>query len=284
MEDVVEQENEATDNGVLLRKQGWFLGELSDESAREILQTCQEFNVFIVHQTPAQDYTLSARFSIEGTDEGIIEHLVIIETDEGKYQITGDDHSYDSVVEVVNSYTALREPPLLPALGEHNQLDRQLSASMSAPPSYTEANQDLQPDIAPLPNINNITPENITEAKTGRLSPTGSIRVHDYYDSYSRDRSDTPDYMHNSHCWRYRDKCCCHPKNAWHCCCHRKSRWNGRREVVYGKWYDCRGTGFCRFLLLFLMWCFIWPCVGFGLAIFGCFCLCYFCCCYEDDD
>ena len=37
-------------------------------------------------------------------------------------------------------------------------LDLQLSVS-SVPPAYDEANRKLQPDIAPLPKIDNIQPE-----------------------------------------------------------------------------------------------------------------------------
>lgn len=97
-------------------------------------------------------------------------------------------------------------------------------------------------------------------------------------------RSPTPIYMNNSHWWRYRDKSCCHPKNICHCCCYRETYWTGYREAYEHKWYNCQGTGFCRCLLLVLMWLLIWPCVGVGFCIAGCFLLCFFCCCYEDDD
>lgn len=40
------------------------------------------------------------------------------------------------------------------------QLENQFStASLSAPPTYDEANRVLGPDIAPLPKIDSITPE-----------------------------------------------------------------------------------------------------------------------------
>ena len=35
--------------------------------------------------------------------------------------------------------------------------------SVSLPPEYDQANRHLQPDIAPLPKINNINPDNPVE-------------------------------------------------------------------------------------------------------------------------
>ena len=126
-----------------------------------------------------------------------------------------------------------------------------------------------------------------TIAKTGRISPTGSLQYNRYgsYGWGGRDQADTPPgYMNNPHWYRYRDKSCCHPKNTWHCCCHRDTVWNGRREVNSHSWYDCRGTGFCRCLLLILMWLFGWPFALVGLCIYFCFCLYFVCCLMDDDD
>ncbi len=124
-------------------------------------------------------------------------------------------------------------------------------------------------------------------AKTGRISPTGSLRCTNRYGSdYSLDSyAAPPPNMNSPHWYRYQDKSCCHPKNVWHCCCHRDTYWNGRREVNSSRgWYNCRGTGFCRCLLLILMWLLVWPFVLVGLCCFGCFWLCYMCCVGFDDD
>ena len=121
-----------------------------------------------------------------------------------------------------------------------------------------------------------------TIAKTGRVSPNGSLEYH-HYDSYQshgwggRDNVDAPPYMYNPHWYRYRDKSCCHPKNAWHCCCHRDTYWDGLSEVNSERaWYNCRGTGFGRCLLI-LMCLFCWPFALIWLCFFGCFLLCYKC-------
>ena len=89
---------------------------------------------------------------------------------------------------------------------------------------------------------------------------------------------DPPDYMSNPHWWRYRDKNCCHPKNIWHCCCHRETYWSSAELNTDRSWYDCRGTGFLRCLLLTLMWSCVWPCVGIGFLVLLLYFLCCVCC------
>ena len=123
-------------------------------------------------------------------------------------------------------------------------------------------------------------------AKAGRISPTGSLTYNRYDsdNSYGWGRVPEPTYMSNPHWWRYRDKHCCHPKNTCHFCFYRDTFWTGYREANSHKWYNCKETGFLRCLLLIWMWCLIWPCACVGLCIWGCFMLCFFCCCYEDDD
>lgn len=280
MVDIEEDETEKT-----LRKQGWYLGELSEEAGTTVLQSCGKFNVFIVYKTK-DHYVLSARFPVEGVEEGLIEHFNIYQTEEGRYIITGQLESQETIVDVVDSYTIERETPLSPALGKRG-LEAQLSImSVSLPPEYDQANRHLQPDIAPLPKINNINPDNPVEAKAGRISPTGSLTYNRYDsdNSYGWGRVAEPTYMSNPHWWRYRDKNCCHPKNTCHFCFYRDTYWTGYREANSHKWYNCKGTGFLRCLLLIWMWCLIWPCACVGLCIWGCFMLCFFCCCYEDDD
>lgn len=127
------------------------------------------------------------------------------------------------------------------------------------------------------------------KAKTGKISPSGSLQHHRSYDSYNsynwspRDDPD-PGYMNNPHWWRYRDKSCCHPKNTCHCCFYRASYWNGHREVNEHSWYNLKGTGCCLCLLLLLMWVLCWPFVLIGFCCYGCFILCFFCCGGYDDD
>ena len=111
--------------------------------------------------------------------------------------------------------------------------------------------------------INNIY---INIAKTGPVS--SSVRL----------PAPRPDYMDNPHWWRYRDKCCCHPKNTWHFCCYRESYWDDRREAPYHSWYNlCGRMGYLRRLLLLLLWCFIAPFICIGICCFGC-CLLIFLC------
>ena len=118
-------------------------------------------------------------------------------------------------------------------------------------------------------------------ATTGEISPSSSFRDPAYSRGtprslfrYAANRSSPPPHMLNSHCWRYRDKNCCHPKNVGHCLCYRETRWNGRVERPVHKWYDCRGTGPVLCLLLILMWSVAWPYVGCGLCCFLICCLC----------
>ena len=118
--------------------------------------------------------------------------------------------------------------------------------------------------------------------EAGRISPNIlEHRTHRWTDPSE------PDYMSNPHWWRYRDKHCCHPKNTWHYCCHRETYWNN--YVTYGSeensrsWYNPRGTGFLRCLLLVLMWCLCWPCAGIGYCVYFCYAICYLVFFYEDD-
>lgn len=55
---------------------------------------------------------------------------------------------------------------------------------MTAPPDYTEANRQLQPDIGTLPKINNIALENAVE---GTIENIGHLLY--YFLSYSKNRT-----------------------------------------------------------------------------------------------
>ena len=157
------------------------------------------------------------------------------------------------------------------------------------PPEYEKANQVLSPQVALLPPIKNIQVERPKKGKRLHIlsislhycitAKTGSIRP-SYFEYSHTPEPGEPDHMSNPHWWRYRNKCCCHPKNTWHCCCHRRTYWDGFEEVPETEWYDCRGTGCLRCLLLLSMWYFAWPFVCIVLCVILCsYCCCGRCCC-----
>ena len=67
---------------------------------------------------------------------------------------------YDDIIATVNSYVTGRDPPLTPALGK--SFETQLSIP-DDPPSYSQAERTLAPDIAPLPDVAAVSIEAATE-------------------------------------------------------------------------------------------------------------------------
>lgn len=263
-----------------LRKQGWYFGEMTEETASAILKESELTNSFVVFcEAEGGTFTLSMRCCVEGMVEDLIEHLPITCMEEGTYQLTGTTEVFPDVVGVVNSYVSSREPPLVAALGGRG-FETQISLT-EAPPDYDRANRVLKPDIAPLPDIGSVRLEDISEAKVGNLSPTSSMRRHGYGLHGYRSTS-APDHLTRSHWHRYPEHGRCHPKNCCHGCCHRATYWSGYREVTRHKWYNPRGSGPLRVLGLLLFWLLCGCCFGIGKAVLFCCQLCFFCCCYDD--
>lgn len=66
------------------------------------------------------------------------------------------------VISAVNSYIAGCQPPLTPALGRSFEV--QLSVPED-PPSYSQVDRTLAPDITPLPNVTSVKIETAKEGK-----------------------------------------------------------------------------------------------------------------------
>lgn len=261
-----------------LRKQGWFLGEVSNDAAASILKASGRSNTFVVYSNAdTGGYTLSARFHIEGVTDDLVEHLQISSTEDRKFQVSGQSVACDDIIEAVNQYVLSSEPPLIPALGKGFETEISIP---DEPPDYDNAHRVLQLDIAPLPNIASVRVETPTEAQAGSISPTSSLRRgRRYYRTY---HDDAPLYMNRSHWYRYPDYHCCHPKNCFHCCCYRPTYWNGYREVNSRAWYNPIGSGPLRVIGLLLFWLLCGICFGFGKCCLFC-CQCWFyICCYDD--
>lgn len=265
-----------------LRKEGWYLGQLTDDAATSILKSASRPNTFIVYTAPEdRGYTLSARFQVEGVEDDIIEHLHIGSTEEGKFQLSGQADICDDVLDVVNRYVSTSNPPLSPALGR--SYETQISIP-DEPPEYDSANRALKPDIVPLPDVTGVMVEPPTEATTGDLSPSNSLRRQGSEPSVYASWQGPPRHMTMSHWHRYTEHHRCHPKNCWHGCWHRSTRWNGYREMSNTAWYNPCGTGPLRFLLLLLFWVFCGFCYGFGKCCAFCCGVCIYVCFYDDDD
>jgi hypothetical protein len=235
-----------------LRKQCWYLGEVTEEVATSILLQAPRSNTFAVYrsQNVAAPYTLSARFHVEGVPEDIVEHLRLSRTNGGRFQLQGTAEECDDIISTVNNYVTGRDPPLAPAIGR--SFTTQLSLP-DDPPSYSQAERTLAPDIAPLPDVGSLRIETAKEAKTGRISPSASLGRHRGARNDGPTASTVaPDYISNSHWHRYNNHSILHPKNVLHCCCYRDTYWNGRRERYAHKWYSLRGTGPLRLLGLLL--------------------------------
>jgi hypothetical protein len=273
---VIEVEREEEEQ---LRKQGWYLGRGTEDVAAAILLRGQRSNTFTVYRDQNDDnftYILSARFHVKGVHEDIIlEHLRISQTPGGLFQIQGQSEEHSDVVSVVNSYVSGRQPPLAPALGK--SFETQLSVP-DDPPSYSQVDRTLAPDITPLPNVTAVKIETAKEAKTGRLSP-GSVRR---TRGGGRTGIETPDYISNPHWHRYKDHCCLHPKNCLHFCCYRDTYWTGRREAYTHKWYSLRRTGPLRVVGLLVLFFLCGLCIGCGSCCYYLLVLCCFVCCYEE--
>ena len=67
---------------------------------------------------------------------------------------------YTDVAAAVNSYVTERQPPLAPALGK--SFEMQLSVP-DDPPSYSQVDKTLAPDITPLPNVTTVKIESAKE-------------------------------------------------------------------------------------------------------------------------
>ncbi|XP_064405974.1 uncharacterized protein LOC135351013 isoform X2 [Halichondria panicea] len=256
-----------------LDKQRWYIGEVTQEVAESLLSSNKQPHSFVVFTQPdTRQYILSARFPLEGLEDGVIEHLVIL-CEEGRWCITGQTDEYDDVIEAVNCYVLTFDPPLMPAL-QGKSFETQFSVT-SAPPEYDKANRVLKPDIAPLPDITKIkvADEKTVEAQSGRISPSSDD---DSGPSNRRRRRRPPSFLNRSIWLRYSEHHRCHPKNVCSGCCYRPSEWSVNRVTHHSyKWYDPRGSGPLRALGLILLWLLCWPC----FACAGCwFLLVDFCC------
>ncbi|XP_064405970.1 uncharacterized protein LOC135351011 isoform X2 [Halichondria panicea] len=257
-----------------LDKQRWYIGEVTQEVAESLLSSNKQPHSFVVFTQPdTRQYILSARFPLEGLEDGVIEHLAI-RCEEGRWCITGQTDEYDDVIEAVNCYVLTFDPPLMPAL-QGKSFETQFSVT-SAPPEYDKANRVLKPDIAPLPDITKVkvADKKAVEAQSGRISPTGRRDSDD--DSGPRNRGRRrPSYMNRSIWLRYSEHHRCHPKNVCSGCCYRPKEWSGYRVTHSSKWYNPCGSGPLRASGLILFWFLCWPC--FSCA--GCwFLLVYLCC------
>ena len=118
---------------------------------------------------------------MEGVEKGIVEHLRISCTSRGTFQLQGQVRQYRThthhlisscplfmhqtdehgeVVSAVNSYVTGRKPPLAPALGK--SFETQLSIS-DDPPSYSQVDRTLAPDLTPLPSVTTVKIESVKE-------------------------------------------------------------------------------------------------------------------------
>lgn len=259
-----------------LEKQRWYLGEMSQDVAESLLSSSDLSNSFVVYTLPeTRQYTLSARFKVEGVEEGVIEHLAIHCTEEGRYCISGQTDKYADLIEAVNTYVLTSDPPLVPAL-RGRSFETQVSIT-DAPPEYDKANRVLKPDIAPLPDIGKIKVADKTavEATSGRISPTNSGSFsHQPPVGNWRSRRRQPSYLDRSIWVRYDEHHRCHPKNVCSGCCYRPEEWTGYGVEHSHKWYNPCGSGPLRFIGLILFWMLCAPCFG---CVKCCGILCYFC-------
>lgn len=246
-----------------LRRQGWYLGRGTADVATTILLGGVRSNTFAVFrdQNNELNYVLTARFRVEEVEEDIVEHLRLSRTDDGLYLLQGETTGHNDIIAAVNSYVSNRQPPLTPALGK--SFETQLSIP-DDPPSYTQADRVLAPDLTPLPNVTAVKIESAKEAKAGSLGRPGSVLREDSY-RYP------PPHIDNPHWYRYQDHCCLHPKNCLHFCCYRDTYWDGHREDYLQSWLSLKGVGPLRFLGLLLLYIFCGPCA------FCCGILYYFC-------
>ncbi|XP_064405967.1 uncharacterized protein LOC135351008 isoform X2 [Halichondria panicea] len=279
-----------------LDKQRWYIGEVTQEVAESLLSSNKQPHSFVVFTQPdTRQYILSARFPLEGLEDGVIEHLAIL-CEEGRWCITGQTDEYDDVIEAVNCYVLTFDPPLMPAL-QGKSFETQFSVT-SAPPEYDKANRVLKPDIAPLPDITKVkvADEKTVEAQSGRISPTGR-RGSDNNDSHSNIAARTRLEQANRSTWhRYSEHHRCHPKNVCSGCCYRPrtlDEWSGHSLEYDRHWWSPKGSGPLRVLGLLLLWLFCSPCIGCHIwhAEGTGYCLLWCCCslwldfdAFNDDD
>lgn len=274
--------DELDELGERLRKQGWYLGEMSIATAASVLTASSMSNSFVVYRCPDMDYKfiVSARFHVDDLDEDVFEDLPIETTETGKYNLVGQSESFDDIVEVVSNFARSTNPPLRPAL-RMQSVETQLSLT-DAPPDYDKANKVLKPDIAPLPNIEAVKVEDAKEAEVGRISPGSSLQLITTAGptyNYTSHPNERPSYLSRSIWHKYEDRHRCHPKNVCHGCCHRPEEWTGYRVVYKHKWYDCRGSGPLRVLGLLLFYLVFGLCFGsYKMCSVLCKLLLYFCC------
>ncbi|KAL5515813.1 hypothetical protein EMCRGX_G001034 [Ephydatia muelleri] len=129
-----------------LCKQSWFLGELSDDVAATTLKSNDGMNTFAVYKNPETNLLILATRRNEGVDGFEIR---VINFKEGVYQITGQPDAHPDISTAVTRFAETQN--LTPAFD--GTVATQLVSSMDVPPSYSQADRALQPEVAPLPPI-----------------------------------------------------------------------------------------------------------------------------------
>eukprot|EP00731_Ephydatia_muelleri_P013686 Em0007g996a len=189
-----------------LAKQTWFLGDLNPDAAAAVLCSSGQ-NAFIVYKDTDKD-TFVLAFSVQNEGEDLKEAVksLAIKYVDGKYMVEGQNRQNDDVIEAIKSFAATHSPPLLPAFDKNFMTQMSITSVNSDPPPYSQADRALQPDIAPLPNLNEldkdpgVQPEQIFESNL-YIPPS-------------------PQYAHGSDWHYYTNHHRCHPKNVCHACCH----------------------------------------------------------------
>ncbi|KAL5509788.1 hypothetical protein EMCRGX_G005214 [Ephydatia muelleri] len=139
-------------------------GDLNPDAAAAVLCSSGQ-NAFIVYKDTDKDTFVLAfsgelRYNSVKKNEGedlkeAVKSLEIKYVD-GKYMVEGQNRQNDDVIEAIKSFAATHSPPLLPAFDKNFMTQMSITSVNSDPPPYIQADRALQPDIAPLPNLNEL--------------------------------------------------------------------------------------------------------------------------------
>ena len=205
-----------------LYKQSWFLGELSDEVAAATLNNNGGMNTFAVYNNPEKNILTLAIRRPDGFE------IRAITCEEGSYQITGQPDAHPDISTAVTRFAETQN--LTPAFD--GAVAAQLVSSTDVPPSYSQADRALQPEVAPLPPI-----EKESEA----------LLIDEAQHSVSADDS----VPHGPHTHYYRSLHLCHPKNVCHYCCYS----DGEHWVYPNRKGPLRAAGVVIMWILLIIFC-----------------------------
>jgi hypothetical protein len=239
----------------------WFFLDISYDQIELILKQREE-NAFVV-----TNGAFDTQYVIYMSIQSLTDELQLVKIDQifqdgaFKYIAEGNSDAHSSVVEAVERFASSSEFNLVPAVHSHRQesMRSQASCDMDKPPAYTAA-ATYPSMVQSLPIVTTKVdtlrgedadqfeaPEPTMEEGGTRTPRRGAFR----------NRNRTPTAQPPVPERRGSGDCC---EKTWNYCCHGKDQ--------YSSWFDFRGTGPCRCILVFLFWVLVF--------VFCCPCACLF--------